>query len=244
MLSALVIDDELFAREELTELLEETGQIEVIGQASNAIEGLKKINQLKPDVVFLDIQMPQITGIELLGMLDPDTMPYVVFVTAYDEFAVQAFEDNAFDYLLKPVDTQRLAKTVQRLIKSILGKSGQQSQQQVNAIAPQSLDQVPCIGLNRIMIIPTHEIEFAYSDICGVHVQTPLQSATCQLTLKVLEEKTPLVRCHRQYLVNVKAIKEIKLLENGLAEILTHSQQPIPVSRRYLKPLKERLGFH
>ncbi|WP_406732690.1 two-component system response regulator BtsR [Vibrio scophthalmi] len=243
MLSALVIDDELFAREELTELLEETGQIEVIGQASNAIEGLKKINQLKPDVVFLDIQMPQITGIELLGMLDPDTMPYVVFVTAYDEFAVQAFEDNAFDYLLKPVDTQRLAKTVQRLIKSGQFMSGPRNLQPVSAIAPQSLDQVPCIGLNRIMIIPTHEIEFAYSDISGVHVQTPQQSATSQLTLKILEEKTPLVRCHRQYLVNVKAIKEIKLLENGLAEILTHSQQPIPVSRRYLKPLKERLGF-
>lgn len=239
MLSALVIDDELFAREELTELLEETGQIEVIGQASNAIEGLKKINQLKPDVVFLDIQMPQVTGIELLGMLDPDTMPYVVFATAYDEFAIQAFEDNAFDYLLKPVDIQRLEKTVQRLVKS-----GHQSQQQVNAIAPQNLDQVPCIGLNRIMIIATHEIEFAHSDISGVHVQTPQQSATSQLTLKVLEEKTPLVRCHRQYLVNVKAIKEIKLLENGLAEILTHSQHPIPVSRRYLKPLKERLGFH
>ncbi|HHP0585894.1 TPA: response regulator, partial [Vibrio harveyi] len=104
MLTALVIDDEQFAREELAELLDETGQIEVIGDASNAIMGLKKINELKPDVVFLDIQMPQVTGIELLGMLDPETMPYVVFVTAYDQYAIQAFEDNAFDYLLKPVD--------------------------------------------------------------------------------------------------------------------------------------------
>lgn len=100
MLSALLIDDERFAREELAELLAESGQIEVIGQASNAIEGLKKINQLKPDVVFLDIQMPQISGIELLSMLDPETMPEVVFVTAYDQYALQAFEDNAFDYLL------------------------------------------------------------------------------------------------------------------------------------------------
>jgi len=90
MLSALVIDDELFAREELMELLEESGEINVIGQANNAIEGLKKINQLKPDVVFLDIQMPQITGIEMLSMLDPETMPKVVFVTAYDQYALQA----------------------------------------------------------------------------------------------------------------------------------------------------------
>jgi two-component system LytT family response regulator len=239
MLSALVIDDELFAREELTELLEETGHIEVIDQASNAIEGLKKINQLKPDVVFLDIQMPQITGIELLAMLDPETMPNVVFVTAYDEFAVQAFEDNAFDYLLKPVDTCRLEKTVKRLLKS-----QQADTHQFAAITPQSLDQVPCIGLNRIVIIPTQDVEFAYSDISGVHVQTHEQKATSQLTLKVLEEKTPLVRCHRQFLVNIKAIKEIKLLENGLAEIITVSDHPLPVSRRYLKTLKEMLGFH
>ena len=82
MLKALVIDDELFAREELIELLTETEKVDVIGQASNAIEGLKQINHLKPDVVYLDIQMPQITGIELLSMLDPENMPYVVFVTA------------------------------------------------------------------------------------------------------------------------------------------------------------------
>ncbi|UPQ87530.1 two-component system response regulator BtsR [Vibrio sinaloensis] len=239
MLRALVIDDELFAREELTDLLQETGHIQVIDQASNAIEGLKKINQLKPEVVFLDIQMPQISGIELLAMLDPETMPKVVFVTAYDEFAVQAFEDNAFDYLLKPVDIARLEKTVNRLLKS-----QQVSREQLAAITPPCLDQVPCIGLNRIMIIPTKDVEFAYSDISGVHVQTHEQKATSQLTLKVLEEKTPLVRCHRQFLVNIKAIKEIKLLENGLAEIITVSNHPLPVSRRYLKALKEMLGFH
>lgn len=239
MLSALVIDDELFAREELMELLAETGEISVIGEASNAIEGLKKINQLKPEVVFLDIQMPQVTGIELLGMLDPDTMPKVVFVTAYDEFAIQAFEDNAFDYLLKPVDNLRLEKTVNRLLKT-QANSGQK----ITAIVPNNLDQIPCIGLNRIVIIPTEDVEFAYSDISGVHVQTQDQKATSQLTLKVLEEKTPLVRCHRQFLVNTKAIKEIKLLENGLAEIITLNDHPIPVSRRYLKALKERLGFH
>ena len=239
MLSALVIDDELFAREELTDLLQESGHIEVIDQASNAIEGLKKINQLKPDVVFLDIQMPQITGIELLGMLDPETMPKVVFVTAYDEFAIQAFEENAFDYLLKPVDPCRLNKTVKRLLKS-----QPTSAQQVSAVAPKTLDQVPCIGLNRIVIIPTKDVEFAYSDIGGVHVQTHDQKADSQLTLKVLEEKTPLIRCHRQYLVNIQSIKEIKLLENGLAEIITVSNHPLPVSRRYLKTLKEMLGFY
>ncbi len=239
MFSALVIDDELLAREELIELLEETGDIDVIGEANNAIEGLKKINQLKPDVVFLDIQMPQITGIELLAMLDSDTMPRVVFVTAYDQFAIQAFEENAFDYLLKPVDTARLRKTVQRLIKADHVNDIDYAQ-----LAPAQLDHVPCYGHNRIVIISSKDIEFAYSDLSGVHIQTATQKTTSQLTLKVLEEKTPLMRCHRQYLINLSAIKEIKLLENGLAEIITASEQKVPVSRRYLKALKERLGFH
>ncbi len=238
MLTALVIDDELFAREELTELLEESGEIEVIGQANNAIEGLKKINQLKPEVVFLDIQMPQITGIEMLSMLDPETMPKVVFVTAYDQYALQAFEDNAFDYLLKPIEVARLTKTIQRLQRS------NRQEKDYSVLAPNCLDQVPCIGLNRIVIIPTTDVEFAFSDVSGVHVQTKDQRATSQLTLKVLEEKTPLVRCHRQYLINVKAIKEIKLIENGLAEIITRSEHKVPVSRRFLKELKETLGFH
>lgn len=237
MLSALVIDDEFFAREALIEQLEENGHIEVIAQANNAIEGLKKIHQLKPDVVFLDIQMPQITGIEMLSMLDPDTMPYMIFVTAYDQYAVQAFEDNAFDYLLKPVDSERLAKTVQRLVKQ------RPLPQNITMLSPPSLDQIPCIGHNRIMIIPVQDVEFAFSDMSGVQIQTHEQVATCQLTLKVLEDKTPLIHCHRQYLINIKAIREIKLLEHGLAEIITLSKHRVPVSRRYLKNLKERLGL-
>lgn len=240
MLTALVIDDEQFAREELTELLNETGQIEVIGEASNAIVGLKKINELKPDVVFLDIQMPQVTGIELLSMLDPETMPYVVFITAYDQYAIQAFEDNAFDYLLKPVDPQRLHKTVTRLNKAIQQHT---LVQPIAKIAPDSLKQIPCMGHNRIVLVATAAVECAYSDIRGVHIHSENQTVSTQLTLKTLEERTALVRCHRQYLVNIQAIHEIKLLENGLAEIMTRTGFEIPVSRRYLKTLKEMIGI-
>jgi two-component system LytT family response regulator len=236
MLTALVIDDEQYAREELIELLHETQQVQVLQQAANAIEGLQLINQLKPDVVFLDIQMPQITGIELLSMLDPETMPNVVFVTAYDEFAIQAFEDNAFDYLLKPVDPSRLQKTVARLCKS-------SHKPDYASLIPDTLEQVPCSGHNRILLLATADIECAYSDLSGVHITTGTQEACSQLTLKVLEEKTTLFRCHRQYLVNLKTIKEIQLLENNLAEIITNSGKTLPVSRRYLKPLKQSLGI-
>lgn len=243
MLTAIVIDDELFAREELTELLQESGEVEVIAQASNAIEGLKQINTLKPDVVFLDIQMPQISGIDLIGMLDPDTMPNVVFCTAFDQYAVKAFEDNAFDYLLKPVDPARLNVCIQRLFKARATQTNQHTQAQIDALAPKLLQQVPCVGHHRIMIVPIDEIETAYSDLSGVHIQTANQNAASQLTLKTLEEKTELLRCHRQYLINTKAIKEIQLLDNGLAEVITRSGKTVPVSRRYLKTLKQELGI-
>lgn len=237
MIKALVIDDEMLAREELISQLEDYHEIQVIGEASNAIEGLQQINQLKPDVVFLDIHMPQISGMELLSMLDPASMPFVIFVTAYDQYAIKAFEDNAFDYLLKPIQEDRLKKTIDKLIRRT------SISQNTSMLVPKCLEQIPCIGLNRILVIPVSKIEYAYSDMAGVHVKTDTQTATSQLTLKQLEEKTPLIRCHRQYLINGKAISEIKLLDNGLAEIITISAHSVPVSRRYLKLIKEAIGI-
>lgn len=248
MLNAIVIDDECYARQELTALLQESLQVNVIGDAANAILGLQLINQLKPDVVFLDIQMPQVTGIELLSMLDPETMPFVVFVTAYDEFALQAFEDNAFDYLLKPVDPLRLKKTLTRLMKlQVQSQVASQIEPEIrpdySPLIPELLEQVPCTGHNRILLLATADIECAFSDLTGVSISTGSQQACSQLSLKILEDKTTLFRCHRQYLVNLKAIKEIQLLDNNLAEIITLTGRVIPVSRRYLKALKQSIGI-
>ena len=237
MIKALVVDDEFYAREELIDLLNGSGEVEVIGSCQNAIEALKSINQLKPEVVFLDIQMPQITGIELLSMLDPATMPKVVFVTAYDEFAIKAFDSNAFDYLLKPVNIQRLEKTIVRLQQ-------QRPAVDYSPLTQPLLDLVPCCGHQRILLLPPDEIDFAYSDQTGVHIASGELLTTTQLTLKILAEKTPLIYCHRQYLIHPLAIREIKLLDNGLAQITTANGGKVPVSRRYLKELKDRFGLN
>ena len=240
MLKAIVIDDELYAREELNELLVESQQVEVIAQCSNAIEGLKAINSLKPDVIFLDIHMPQITGLELLSMLDPVNMPKVVFVTAYDEYAVKAFEDNAFDYLLKPVESARLHKTLQRI--NLINEQ-KLDQPNYSPIISQKLELIPCSGFNRILLLTPDEIEIAMSEQTGVHLLTDSDKFTASLSLKVLEEKTDLIRCHRQYLINPTCIREIKLLDNGSADIVTKSNHHAPVSRRYLKVIKDRFGL-
>ncbi len=241
MLKAIIIDDEQYAREELSVLLQENGQVDVIKTCNNAIEGLQQVHALKPDVIFLDIQMPQITGLEMLSMLDPESMPQVVFVTAYDEYALQAFEDNAFDYILKPVEPKRLAKTIQRL-------TTQKGKVDFQAVLHKPLELIPCAGFNRFILVKPDEIEIASSQPTGVQVLTKqgihqMHKMDCSLSLKILEEKTALIRCHRQYLINASALREIKLLDNGLAEVITCSGAVAPVSRRYLKSLKERFSL-
>ncbi len=110
MLRVLIVDDEPLARENLRVLLQEQPDIEIVGECANAIEAIGAVHKLRPDVLFLDIQMPRISGLEMVGMLDPAHRPYIVFLTAFDEYAVKAFEEHAFDYLLKPIEEKRLEK--------------------------------------------------------------------------------------------------------------------------------------
>ncbi|SFM97942.1 two component transcriptional regulator, LytTR family [Formivibrio citricus] len=235
MLNVLIIDDEAPAREELRALLQAEPDIEIVDEAANAIEGLAAINRLHPDVVFLDIQMPRISGLEMLSMLDKASMPRVVFVTAYDEYALNAFEEHATDYLLKPVDPVRLAKTLEWL------RSGKTQTPHPAFVPPAQIRQIPCYARNRIILMRIEEVEFIHSELSGVQVVCAAQTGQTELTLKTLEEKTPLLRCHRQYLVNPEHIGEIVLQENGGAEIVTRSGRKVPVSRRYLRELKEYL---
>jgi two-component system LytT family response regulator len=236
MFRALIIDDEFYAREELAALLRETGGCEVIGACANAIEGIKVINRDRPDVLFLDIQMPVIGGFELLGMIDREIMPHVVFVTAYDQFALKAFEEKTLDYLLKPVDQGRLAKTFEKL-QDLLRRG------EAPSIATAPITRIPCVSGNRIKLINPRELDHVRADLSGVHVVQPNGESFTDLTLRVIEERTQLVRCHRQYLVNVDCIDEIRLLEHGLGEIKSKAGHLLPVSRRYLKSLKNLLGF-
>jgi two-component system LytT family response regulator len=235
MLTALIIDDEAPSREELRQLLATAPDVDVIEECSNAIEGLSAIHRLRPDVVFLDIQMPRISGLEMVGMIDPAILPHIVFVTAYDEHALKAFEEHATDYLLKPIDAKRLEKTLDWL------RSGARPSARAFPGAECALHQIPCIARNRILLIAVEDVEFVHTDLCGIQVIGNNRQGVTELTLKLLQERTPLMRCHRQYLVNSKQIAEIELLENGAAEIITHSGKRVPVSRRHLREIKDKL---
>lgn len=233
---ALIVDDEIHAREELEAMLEETGEFPDVRKCANALDALQAIRKDPPEVLFLDIQMPLVNGFELLSMIDESVMPNVVFITAYDEFALKAFEENALDYLLKPVEKTRLAKTVRKL-KKTLGAGSRPTYMGVE------IRKIPCGTANRIKLINIPEVEFVRSDISGVYVVCPKGEFFTELTLKVLESRTTLVRCHKQFLVNIDRVDEIVLQDNQLADIRTKSGHMVPVSRRHLIKLKERIGI-
>jgi two-component system LytT family response regulator len=238
MLNVLIVDDEPLARQELRCLLEDAADINVMGECANAVEAVAAINRLQPDVVFLDIQMPRVSGLELLSMLPQERMPHIVFLTAHEEHALKAFEEDAFDYLLKPLEPARLEKTLQRLRR-------ERTPQTLGGLKDIcQLRQIPCSGHNRIYLMKLEEIEYVASKQSGVYVVGANgQERFTELTLRTLEDKTPLIRCHRQYLVNPDRIKEIQFTDNGLAEIITLAGLSIPVSRRFLSTLKDRLGI-
>lgn len=236
MMRALIVDDEIYSREELESMLLETGEFIVAGKCANAVEAIRAINRERPDVLFLDIQMPAINGFELLSMIDESLMPSVVFVTAYDEYALKAFEENALDYLLKPVEKERLAKTVEKLKKRF--SAGARP-----VFTGPDIRKVPCIHASKIKLIPVGEIEYIRSGESGLYVICRNGEFYTDLTLQILEDKTPLVRCHKQFLVNLDLVDEIILRENLLADIKMKSGQFVPVSRRYLKILRESLRF-
>ncbi len=234
----LIVDDEPLARDELKCLLADEDDIQIIGECGNAIDAIAAINRQSPDVVFLDIQMPRVSGLEMLSMLDPDRMPAIVFLTAHDEYAVKAFEEHAFDYLLKPADSVRLSKTLHRLRRD----HGPRDMAVLKEAA--ELRQIPCLGQNRIYLLKTDDVHYAAAKTGGVFVAGPDgQERFTELTLRVIEERTPLIRCHRQYLVHPDHVREIRFPDNQSAEILVASGQIIPVSRRFLTPLKEHLGI-
>ncbi len=239
MLKVLIVDDEPLARENLRVLLEDESDIEIVGECANAIEALGAVHKLRPDVLFLDIQMPRISGLEMVGMLDPDQRPYVVFLTAFDEYAVKAFEEHAFDYLLKPIEAPRLAKTLQRLRQ-------ERGVQDISLLPEnqQALKFIPCTGHSRIWLLQMDDVAFVSSRMSGVYVTSHQgKEGFTELTLRTLEQRTPLMRCHRQYLVNMTHLQEIRFEDNGQAELLLRDGHSVPVSRRYLKNLKEALGL-
>jgi two-component system, LytTR family, response regulator len=255
-LKALVVDDEQLAREELCFLLAQVEGVEVVGQASNGIEAIGLIEDLSPDVIFLDVQMPGMNGFEVARqMLGRESAAEIVFVTAYDQYAIEGFQVNAVDYLLKPVDAARLEQAVQRTRRRL------QSDHTRPALANEDLERIVKLVTERqsrrerlavkigerVMLVDADDLIFASlaDDVITV-VAGNLTGTSNYRSLDELQERLdPSVfwRVHRSYLVNINKIKEIVpwFSRNYILKMNDGRTTEIPVSRSQTKRLREYL---
>jgi two-component system, LytTR family, response regulator len=244
----VIIDDEAPGRELIKHYLKEVDSIEIIGECADGFSGLKTISLLKPDLVFLDIQMPRLTGIELVEVLTEK--PEIIFTTAYDQFAIRAFELNAVDYLMKPFEKRRFLEAVKKAIGKIRSSTGEKEPaSQLLAKKPENPSPVNRIVVrkgNAINIIPVDEIKYVESQDDYVMIHHASGKALKQQTMKFFEEnlpKTDFVRIHRAYIVNVAEIKQIEPYGKDNHVAILNTGDKLPVSRSGYKQLKEDLGF-
>lgn len=260
-LKALIVDDEYAARTELRFLLDKFDNIEVVGEAANAQEALTLIKALDYSILFMDIQMPGMTGLEVGKLIqEMPNPPYVIFVTAFDEYAVKAFEVDAVDYVLKPFDENRLTMAINKVLKLIEQKQQQPSAQDDNVInlanvpadenQPKQIkiDRIPAEKQGKTILINESDVIYAFTEQDYVYVKTFTDKLFTRFTLKELEGRlTPTLffRTHRCYLVNLHKVKEIIPFFNGTYTLIVEDQDrsEVPVSRAQAKKLRKILGM-
>jgi len=237
-MKALVIDDERLARKELIKLLDEFATMNVVGEAANADEAIELIEKHNPDILFLDIQMPDKTGFELLEMLD--TVPQVIFTTAYDEYALKAFEVNALDYLLKPIDPDRLKESIDKLISV-------EPKPQVTETKLLGLqDQVFVKDGDKCWFVKLENVRYFESD--GNYIKVFFDSVKPMIhkSLNALDEKLndrDFFRASRKHIINLSWVEDIETWFNGGLMVKLRGGDKLEVSRRQAAKFKERMSL-
>ena len=247
MNKVLIIDDEALARGLLAEYLEKYPDLEIVAECANGFEGIKAIGQHQPDLVFLDIQMPKINGFEMLELL-PECPP-VIFTTAFDEYAIKAFEANAIDYLLKPFSPERLESALQKWRSKAQQPAENEALRsfiQDTAKHPEEHKRIVVKQGNEIRILPIADVFYleAYDDYVKVftHDHYYLKKKTMNYYEQVLDP-TLFFRTHRSYILNIQQLTRIETLEkNSYIGILKNGRQ-VPISRTHYGKLKEMLGL-
>ena len=242
---ALIIDDERLAREELRELLAAHPEIEIVGEAANGPEAQKRIAELQPDLLFLDIQMPEQNGFELLQELEPP-VPEVIFVTAYDKYALQAFENSALDYLVKPVEPERLAKAVARLrkLEPAAAAAGRAGGELAGALTADS--QVFVRDGDRCWFVPLRDIVLLEADGSSTRVYFGNQKPVLPRALTALEARLPadhFFRINRAQIVNLKCIETIEPWFSRSLRVKLKGGLEVEFSRRQALAFRETQGL-
>lgn len=252
-LKALIVDDEYPARRELRYLLEKYPDIQVVGEATNAREALQLLEALDYAILFLDVDMPGGSGLELGRQLrERETAPHLIFITAHEEFAVEAFSVNAVDYLLKPLDPQRLERALNKVrqlvqLNEASNVRGQGATTECEEKRP-PLGLIPVEHRGKIILIEEKNIIFIYASGDYTYIKTAKEKYLTRFTLKDLEKRLNpnlFFRCHRSYLVNIKKAKEVVPLYNGTLVLIVDDTEKseVPVSRSQAKTIRKLLGI-
>jgi two-component system, LytTR family, response regulator len=244
MIKAIIIDDERLARNELKKLLMDYPEIEVVAEAANVGEGIEKIENMNPELIFLDIQMPGKTGFDLLSELDKS--PNVIFTTAYDEYALKAFEVNALDYLLKPVEPKRLADAIQKLHLQEERETSNGVSENVNKSTLYEHDQVFVKDGERCWFVKLNEIRLFESVGNYAKVYFGPNKPLILKSLNALEERLDekmFFRANRKHIINLRLIDKIEPYFNGGLLLELKGGEKIEVSRRQTVKFKEMMSL-
>lgn len=247
-MKALIVDDERLARQELKSLLEKYEEINIIGESNNADNAKKKIEGLKPDLVFLDIQMPAKTGFELLEELS--FVPRIIFTTAYDEYAIKAFEVNAFDYLLKPIEQDRLDDCLKRLAKEFHRDEEEEEAHEAESSGSQPKlgpeDQVFVKDGDRCWFVKLKNVRAFESEGNYVRIFFDSNKPLILKSLNNLEERLDekhFFRANRKFIINLNWVEEIENWFNGGLRVDLKDGKQIEISRRQAAKFKDRMSL-
>ncbi|MBA9079645.1 LytR/AlgR family response regulator transcription factor [Rufibacter quisquiliarum] len=247
MIKCLVIDDEPLARSIVCDYLQQYPQVQLVQECNNGFEGVKAIMQHQPDLIFLDIQMPKINGFEMLELVEQ--VPGVIFTTAFDEYAIKAFETNAVDYLLKPFTQERFDAAMKKWLQKQaqpVKEAPAKALEEVPAKQPEEQVRVVVKVNNDIRIIPVQDILYleAYDDYVKIYTSTGcfLKKKTMGYYEKTLEEKQ-FVRVHRSYIIALSQLTRIEPLEKETHVALLKNGTRIPLSKSGYSRLKAVLGI-
>jgi two-component system LytT family response regulator len=247
----LIVDDEPLARERIRDLLDTDPQIEIVGECSNGTDAIAAVESLSPDLLLLDIEMPEKDGFAVLEAIPPEEMPVVIFVTAYDQYAVRAFEVYALDYLLKPFDRERFERALARAKAQLLGeKTGEVSRQILAALEEIKnrtvyLERLVIKANGHVFFLKAEEIDWVEAEGNYVRLHTSKESYLLRDTISALESQLDprkFLRVHRSAIVNIDRVQEMQPWFHGEYRIILHGGAQLTLSRSYRDKLHELLG--
>jgi two-component system LytT family response regulator len=247
----LVVDDEPLARERVMSLLQQETDVEIVGECSDGTQAVSAIQEQSPDLVFLDVQMPGCDGFEVIRNIGADRMPTVVFVTAYDEYALQAFEVHALDYLLKPFGKDRFQQTLRHAREALerrrAGDLGRRLLALVHDVKPepQRVERLVVKSGGRVFFLRTEEIDWIEAAGNYVRLHLGTESHLFRETMNRMESRLDtrrFARIHRSRIVNTERIKELQPWFNGDYVVILRDGQRLTLSRGYREKLQQRLG--